>query len=233
MAERGHQLDHVARQRPDVVAAFRLLGEPDAALIDGDHLEIVGQHRHDQAPRVPGLRPTVHQQQRRTFAARAASRRTSPVSTSRLVNVSAKPAGRFGAPETDAGPRRVGGEAELMTISFGRDAGLTGRSPAVLLRRHVCRKPWFETGGSTGASTVAKNPGRGDTTTRMIEVGTYATRSDAELAQATLAAAGIPSVIAADDAGGAYPFDLSGGARVLVDEVDAEDAAAVLSTASR
>jgi hypothetical protein len=27
----------------------------------------------------------------------------------------------------------------------------------------------------------------------------------------TLAAAGIPSVIAADDAGGAYPFDLSGG----------------------
>ena len=63
----------------------------------------------------------------------------------------------------------------------------------------------------------------------MIEVGTYASRSDAELAQAILAAAGIPSVISADDAGGAYPFDLSGGARVLVDETDAEDAAAVLS----
>ena len=63
----------------------------------------------------------------------------------------------------------------------------------------------------------------------MVEVGTYASRSDAELAQATLAAAGIPSVISADDAGGAYPFDLSGGARVLVDETDAEDAAAVLS----
>jgi hypothetical protein len=66
----------------------------------------------------------------------------------------------------------------------------------------------------------------------MVEVGTYNTRSDAELVQATLAAAGIPSVISADDAGGAYPFDLTGGARVLVDEVDADDAAAVLATAS-
>jgi hypothetical protein len=66
----------------------------------------------------------------------------------------------------------------------------------------------------------------------MIEVGTYTTRTDAELAQAALAAAGIPSVIAADDAGGAYPFDLTGGARLLVDEADAEDAAAVLGIAS-
>jgi Putative prokaryotic signal transducing protein len=63
----------------------------------------------------------------------------------------------------------------------------------------------------------------------MVEAGSYTTRSDAELAQAVLAAAGIASVIAADDAGGAYPFDLSGGARLLVDEADAEDAAAVLS----
>jgi hypothetical protein len=36
-----------------------------------------------------------------------------------------------------------------------------------------------------------------------IEVGIYPTRSDAELAQAALAAAGIPSVLEADDAGGA------------------------------
>jgi hypothetical protein len=63
----------------------------------------------------------------------------------------------------------------------------------------------------------------------MVEVGAYPTRSDAELAQAALAAAGITSVVAADDAGGAYPFDLSGAARLLVDEADAEDAAAVLS----
>lgn len=63
----------------------------------------------------------------------------------------------------------------------------------------------------------------------MVEVGTYPTRSDAELAQSALAAAGITSEVAADDAGGAYPFDLSGGVRLLVDEADAEDAAAVLS----
>jgi hypothetical protein len=36
-------------------------------------------------------------------------------------------------------------------------------------------------------------------------------------------------VLAADDGGGAYPFDLSGGARLLVDEADAEDAAEILS----
>jgi hypothetical protein len=44
-----------------------------------------------------------------------------------------------------------------------------------------------------------------------------------------MSAAGIPSVLASDDAGGAYPFDLTGGAaRLLVDEADAEDAAAIL-----
>ena len=63
----------------------------------------------------------------------------------------------------------------------------------------------------------------------MVEVGAYGTRSDAELAQAALAVVGIPSVLAADDAGGAFPFDLGSGVRLLVDEADAEDAAAVLS----
>ena len=66
----------------------------------------------------------------------------------------------------------------------------------------------------------------------MIVVGTYPSRSEAELAQTALTAARIPSVIAADDARGFYPCDLSGGARLLVDEVDAEDAAAVLSSES-
>jgi Putative prokaryotic signal transducing protein len=62
----------------------------------------------------------------------------------------------------------------------------------------------------------------------MVEAGTYTTRSDAELAQAVLAAAGIESTIAADDAGGAYPFGLTGSVRLFVDEADAEDAAAIL-----
>ena len=64
----------------------------------------------------------------------------------------------------------------------------------------------------------------------MIVVGTYPTRADAELAQATLEAEGIRSVVSSDDAGGAYPFDLSGGARLLVTEADAERAAAILAT---
>jgi hypothetical protein len=63
----------------------------------------------------------------------------------------------------------------------------------------------------------------------MVEVGAYPTRTDAEFAQATLVGAGIPSVLAADDAGGAYPFDLSGAARLLVDEADVEVATALLS----
>ena len=42
-----------------------------------------------------------------------------------------------------------------------------------------------------------------------------------------LSAAGIPSVLSYYDAGGAYPFDLTGGgARLLVDEADVEVAAA-------
>jgi hypothetical protein len=62
----------------------------------------------------------------------------------------------------------------------------------------------------------------------MVEIAAYSTRSDAEFAQAMLASAGIASVLAADDAGGAYPFDFSGAARVLVDEADARSAAEVL-----
>jgi hypothetical protein len=63
----------------------------------------------------------------------------------------------------------------------------------------------------------------------VVSVGVYPTRSDAELAQSALAAAGIASVVQSDDAGGAYPFDLTGGSRLLVDELDVESATAVLS----
>jgi hypothetical protein len=63
----------------------------------------------------------------------------------------------------------------------------------------------------------------------MIAVGTYPTRTDAELAQSALAAAGIASEIAAEDAGGAYPFDLTGGVRLLVEESDTAEASSVLA----
>jgi hypothetical protein len=64
----------------------------------------------------------------------------------------------------------------------------------------------------------------------MVEVGTYSTRSDAELAQAALVAAGVASRLVADDAGGAYPFGLTSGARLLVDEADVQFAAEILGT---
>jgi hypothetical protein len=67
----------------------------------------------------------------------------------------------------------------------------------------------------------------------MVEVATYPTRSEAEWAQAALAAEGIQSLVAADDAGGAYPFDLTGGASLLVEAADAGFAAAILADQSQ
>jgi Putative prokaryotic signal transducing protein len=64
----------------------------------------------------------------------------------------------------------------------------------------------------------------------MIPVGAFATRSDAEVAQGLLASAGIDSSLSSDDAGGAYPFDLSGGAQLFVDEKDVEAASELLTT---
>jgi hypothetical protein len=63
----------------------------------------------------------------------------------------------------------------------------------------------------------------------LIPIGTYATRSEAEIVEGLLTSAGIAASIRADDAGGAYPFELSGGAQVLVDESDAEAASQLLA----
>jgi hypothetical protein len=61
-------------------------------------------------------------------------------------------------------------------------------------------------------------------------VATFGTRSEAEIVQGLLASAGIDASISADDAGGAYPFVLSGGAQLLVDENDVEAATQVLAS---
>jgi Putative prokaryotic signal transducing protein len=58
----------------------------------------------------------------------------------------------------------------------------------------------------------------------MVEVGRFEVRTDAELARSLLAAAGIPCVLA--------PDEVAGGARVLVAEADAGDAAAILRAPS-
>jgi hypothetical protein len=62
-----------------------------------------------------------------------------------------------------------------------------------------------------------------------VTIRTFATRDEAEIVQGLLKSAGIESWLATDDAGGAYPFQLSGGAQVMVDERDAEAAAQVLA----
>jgi hypothetical protein len=62
----------------------------------------------------------------------------------------------------------------------------------------------------------------------MVEVGRFDTRADAEVARSLLAAAGIPCVLAPDEAASAYPIDHTGGARVLVADADAHDAALIL-----
>ena len=64
---------------------------------------------------------------------------------------------------------------------------------------------------------------------QLIPIGTYATRTEAEIVEGLLASAGIAASVRADDAGGAYPFELSGGAQVLVDESDAKAAWQVLT----
>jgi hypothetical protein len=62
----------------------------------------------------------------------------------------------------------------------------------------------------------------------MIQVGTYLTRSDAEIAQTALNRAGIGSVLESDDAEGVHRFSLTDGVRLFVNSGDAQDAAAVL-----
>ncbi len=64
-----------------------------------------------------------------------------------------------------------------------------------------------------------------------VTVGTFGTRDEAEIVQGLLATAGIDSSIKADDAGGEFPFVLSGGAQVLVDESDAAAASEILARA--
>ncbi len=65
---------------------------------------------------------------------------------------------------------------------------------------------------------------------RLVVVGTFGTRFEAEVVQGLLVSEGIDASVSADDAGGAYPFVLSGGAHVLVDESDAARASEILAS---
>jgi hypothetical protein len=64
---------------------------------------------------------------------------------------------------------------------------------------------------------------------RQVSYGRFSARAEAEVVQGLLASAGIDSWVAADDAGGAYPFQLSDGAHLMIDEGDYEAASLVLT----
>jgi Putative prokaryotic signal transducing protein len=64
---------------------------------------------------------------------------------------------------------------------------------------------------------------------RQVSLRTFSTRAEAEIVQGLLASAGIVSWLATDDAGGAYPFQLSDGAHLMIDEGDYEEASRILA----
>jgi hypothetical protein len=60
MAQRVHQRGQVGGQGAGVVPVLGPAGQPGAALVGRDDLEVAGQRGHHQSPGVPGLRPAVH-----------------------------------------------------------------------------------------------------------------------------------------------------------------------------
>jgi Putative prokaryotic signal transducing protein len=64
---------------------------------------------------------------------------------------------------------------------------------------------------------------------RTVPIGSFGSRSEAEIVVGLLESEGIAATVSTDDAGGAYPFDLAGGPLVLVDERDAEAAREALA----
>jgi hypothetical protein len=65
---------------------------------------------------------------------------------------------------------------------------------------------------------------------KLVAVGTYPNKVDAELAQGALEASDIESMVSADDAGGLQPgLWLGEGVKVLVRAEDAERAKKILS----
>ena len=65
---------------------------------------------------------------------------------------------------------------------------------------------------------------------KLVAVGTYSNKIDADLAQGALEAADIEAIVTADDAGGLQPALLLGkGVRVLVRAEDVERAKEILS----
>ena len=63
-----------------------------------------------------------------------------------------------------------------------------------------------------------------------VRVRTFQNKLEAEMARGLLESAGVQAWLASDDAGGAYPFQLSGGGvQLIVEEADAATAEELLA----
>jgi hypothetical protein len=67
------------------------------------------------------------------------------------------------------------------------------------------------------------------TDANLVVIRTFLNRIEAELAHSALEAAGIESLVAADDVGGIRPSLWMGGVRLLVRATDAEEAEKILN----
>lgn len=63
---------------------------------------------------------------------------------------------------------------------------------------------------------------------QLVTVRTYLNKAEAQLAQGALKAAGVDSIVRADDAGGARPHLWLGGVKLLVRARDKERASEIL-----
>ena len=65
--------------------------------------------------------------------------------------------------------------------------------------------------------------------TKLVIVGDFLNKMEAEIAQGALRAAGVDSMVQADDAGGTEPGLWMGGVKLLVRAEDAEHASKILN----
>jgi hypothetical protein len=120
----------VGDRHAGVVAVLGLVGQPDAALVDRNHLEVPGQGRHEHPPGVPGLRPAVDQQQRRPVTADHDVQAQRPDVDIPAGEGVGEPFREVRRPETEPGPSGMGRlvEAALMRIPFSRRARPTSEA---------------------------------------------------------------------------------------------------------
>jgi hypothetical protein len=160
VAQGVHQPDEIVRERPRVVAVFRLVREPDAPLVDGDDLELPGQGRHHEAPVVPRSGPAVDEREWWPLAADHGMQphvaRIDEPARERI-----REALRVARRSRD-GPGPSGIDAVLMTSSFQRSDLKAARSSFVKISGSCQAAKWLPLSSRAGrpASDRRRSPAR-------------------------------------------------------------------------